>query len=194
MRIILSIFLIQAQAQFGAIERTRYLSDAIDALMTSRYQSLIQKKIFANMLMKQRCTSSFQSLKTQCLTHETGKTCRELGGNDEGRKCTIIFDVIIVNLLNQEVFLSTDERNQLLKKYAAEEIGHELNRRYGTLCTEFLFSPFFPKNARDRKQISESIDKFCLNRASLGKLSWQVCSSAMVWFMGSSRGETPNGS
>ena len=184
--VLLTIIAIQAQAQFGIVERTHYLKEALDALSSSRYRSLVIKKSFAEMLMRQRCTSSFPSLKTQCLVNETARACSEKGNPGEGKRCKLIFDVVIVNLLNQDVFLKPEERSQILKKFPPEEIGIELNRRYGALCTEFLFSHFFGKE-QNKKHLPESIDNFCLSRASLGKLSWQTCTSAMVWFMGTSR-------
>lgn len=135
------------------------------------------------------CKSSLSNLRVQCLMDFSAQNCRELKDSKAIRDCEYYSDIIIVNKLSENIFVSRSERYRMMKN-ASEDfrtvMANRLMQKYSRVVTEFSLSEFSSCRNKNFNCLAKGIDRFCLDFTNKQSLSWQYCMSAIVWFIGTS--------
>ncbi len=134
-------------------------------------------------MAKTACRGNSASLQANCLIEAGRRNCRQMRKTLTDGACNLATDVIIVNRLSESQFLSSREKYRVARKAKKARIAIEnaIRLRHATLVTEFRLSPFFSSG-----EIAEKIDNFCQDGAKNRGISWQHCTAALVWFIGTS--------
>jgi hypothetical protein len=101
-------------------------------------------------------------------------------------QCRRVSDVIATNRLSEPAFVPDDVRYQIMdshRDYRAA-LGRELHRRYALLVSEFAMSRYFPGSNAGSAALGAGIEAYCRDVAATRALSWQYCTAAVVWFIG----------
>lgn len=140
--------------------------------------------IWADTAARSLCKSSLLSLKLECLLSSAAEYCKEKYNVQESvDSCKLYLDVLIVNAMNQESFISKRERFDILKKSKSREfLQQQLMTRYGEVATEFSMSREFVCGLERVDCFAAGIDSFCRDRSDTGRLTWQACVGALVRF------------
>ena len=174
----------EEKSPWSSPERARYIHKLMKS--TRGVPDRISVKILKEFSRynKGLCRSTIPGLKNQCLIKAMSKSCkRKLTSSPY---CLDVSDLMIVNKLSLNRFLSHRERFQLLKKSDSysKSLGRALQEKYASLAMEFRLS----KGCQEffKPCFASRIDKFYLKYSDDGRLPWQSCVGALVWFIGTS--------
>ena len=169
--------------------RSRYVSKSLNALLKSNIKQLENTYFYIDAVSNGNCRSEFQRLKLNCLLQAAENNCRGKPGKTSRRLCHEYSDIVVTNKLAEKRFLSAAKRYRIMKahsEYRAQFL-REIRYRYATLVTEFTLSQHYQCKKGDLDCVSKGIDSYCLEFADKRQLSWQHCTAAIVWFIGTTR-------
>lgn len=171
-----------AQANWKSSDRHQYMSERLQSIVNS--DSQLRKRIndLVSFSVRSTCRSSVVTYKVQCLIEVVKKEC------NRRQDCMRIADIAIVNHTGQSDFIPARERFKILRdapdEWKKDALGTELRRRYATLTAKFGLSVESRCLNHKESCFNQGLDVFCLKQAKLGKLTWQGCVSAVIWFVG----------
>ena len=168
--------------------RVHYIQDALQALREADPQTLENALTYIRAMEHNTCLSSFHRLKIECLIQKARKNCR--GKSDVRRACRTYSDIIVTNLLGEHDFVNKDRRIVLMQSYSdfRAALTREVEQRYAALVADFRLAEL--EKCSDESDVSclaRNLDAYCMGHADTGYLSWQYCTSAIVWFLGTVR-------
>lgn len=169
---------------YGQEQRVFRISKIIKAFQRTSTDRLEEDSIWAEVASRSLCRSSLLSLKLECLLSSAGEYCIDKYTNQEEREsCKLYLDILLVNALSQESFISKRERFDILKKSKSREyLKRQLMTRYGEVATVFSMSPNFVCGLERVDCFATGIDSFCRENSDKGNLTWQACVGALVRF------------
>ncbi|MEL6339269.1 MAG: hypothetical protein AAFP04_09520 [Myxococcota bacterium] len=178
--------------RYSIAERQGYLEEALVGLTALPSEKVSDIRRYVNATSRNKCRSEVYRLRIQCLLQATRRNCRGFTAGDPRTYCEAASDVIVVNKLAEEAFLSVETRYEIMKKRDfRRELTRELDRRYATLTADLVVSGRVNKCAeRDYLCQSRGIDAYCLEHAEQSDLSWHYCAAAIAWFIATSANVT----
>lgn len=168
--------------------RVTYVQEALQALTAADPHSLDNALTYIRAMERNTCLSSFHRLRIECLLQKVRKNCR--GKPKARRACRVYSDIMVTNLLGEHSFVDKDHRIILMQTYSnfREALTREVKQRYGKLVADFRLAKLEKCGEDDDMAcLSRNVDAYCMEHADTGNLSWQYCSSAIVWFLGTVR-------
>ncbi len=139
---------------------------------------------------RNQCQAPLRSLKIGCLLEAARRNCRQRRGPAR-RRCRLVSDVIVANRFSEPRFLPRSVRYRIMNEHRnyRTELLAELRRRYARLVTGLYLDASLAVGAPP-EVLAQAIDTYCLDVAGRRRrLSWSHCVAAVVWFIGTSRGE-----
>jgi hypothetical protein len=185
--LVLAALVAIARAEPPKGERVAYIATVIDALRASDPAALVNATKYVDVVARNKCLASEQSLRINCLIAAAALGCP--AGPDHDR-CTRVSDVIVTNRLSVDYFVPKDVRYDIMNKHKdyRSEVARELRRRYAMLVAELVMSRHFPGSRADSRALATGIDAYCAGAAGTRGLSWQYCVAAIAWFVGTDGG------
>ncbi|MEO0459753.1 MAG: hypothetical protein AAF219_02830 [Myxococcota bacterium] len=174
--------------RYSIAERQGYLEEALLGLTALPSDKVNDIRRYVDAISRTKCRSEVDRLRIQCLLQATRRNCRGFAAGDSRTHCEAASDVIVVNKLAEEAFLSVETRYEIMKKRDfRRELTRELDRRYATLTADLVVSGKVSKCAQDDHLCqSRGIDAYCLEHADQSDLSWHHCAAAIAWFIATS--------
>ncbi|MCG8423751.1 MAG: hypothetical protein MJE77_38125 [Proteobacteria bacterium] len=176
-----------AQNVYQRDQRVQYIAEAIEALHTVDKKTIADIYSYLYVAERNQCQAPLRSLKVECLLVAARRNCEQRRG-EQRKHCHRISDVIVSNRLSERYFISRSTRYRIMqehKDYRSGLLG-ELQRRYAALVTELRLSTHLAEGKLRGPQLASAIDEYCLNVSGTRKLSWQHCTAAVIWFIGTS--------
>lgn len=180
---------------FGAFKpytkkrREEYIVTVLETFDLTKPELVQNTYRYIDIVDKNNCKSGLSSLRVRCLMDYSAQNCRELPDSKAIRDCEYYSDVIIVNKLSENIFVSRSERYRMMKN-ASEEfstvMASRLMQKYSRVVTQYALSDYSSCRNKNFKCLAKGIDRFCLDYTNKQSLSWQYCMSAIVWFIGTS--------
>ncbi len=172
----------------------KYIEDTLEAISKADPKALTGTDVFVQATARSRCRSAHQSLKTECLIHQAKSHCDALRQDTEKGYCHLYSDILVVNRLSEDAFLTRSEKYKIMEKYKdyRTRIGKELLYKYAAIVAEFKISgeieeSWFGDKLPPNQKLAVGIRKFCSEFSNQNKMSWQACVGAVVWFIGMSQ-------
>ena len=170
--------------------RVAYIEKVLQAFRQTKLQHIINTYSYINAVERNNCRSALSDLKVQCLLSFAKKNCAAAGGVKLRDNCELYSDIIIVNKLSESVFINRSERYRVTRKSSDDfrtALANRLQQKYGKLVTQFSLTSWSECKKDDLKCLAIGLDKFCLDYTNSKSLSWQYCTSASLWFIGTSK-------
>lgn len=170
--------------------RVNYIANILAAITSANLQDILNVESYISVVDRNNCSSSLSSLRTQCLIQYASDNCKSLRQQSEQSKCELYSDTIVANRLSESVFIPRSERYRLLKNSrgnSRDVLRNRLEQKYSRLVTQFALPLQDECKLDDYPCVAEQLDSFCLDYTNKQNLSWQYCTSAIIWFIGTSR-------
>ncbi len=185
--IVLIVVAALSEASYDRDNRVQYMVGLLDAIRATALADLENGLVHVEVLSRSVCRSQLPSARMRCLIDEVKKFCGLLKRKDHRTRCGLYYDVLILNKLNESQFISLRDRYRVMRQQSrsySEAIQRELSYRYGALVTEMMLSPHYQGTQTD---LARAIDGFCSDLNDVGRLTWQGCAGALVWFIAGTR-------
>ena len=170
--------------------RVAYIEKALKAFQETKLQNIINTYRYINVVERNNCRSTLSDLKVECLLSFSRKNCSTYGTQKLRDNCELYSDIIIVNKLSESVFIKRSERYRVSRNSKDDfrtALTNRLQQKYGKLATDFFLSAGSECGNEDMKCLAKGLDQFCLDYTNSNSLSWQYCTSASLWFIGTSK-------
>ena len=170
--------------------RVKYIESALKAFQDTKLQNLTNTFRYINVVERNNCRSSLSDLKVECLLSFARKNCSTYRKSKLRENCELYSDIIVVNKLSESVFIKRSERYHVTKNTRDDfrtALLNRLHQKYGKLVTHFYLSGGSECDNKDRQCLAQTLDQFCLDYTNSKSLSWQYCTSAALWFIGTSK-------
>lgn len=172
--------------------RVLYIEKALKAFQQTKLQNIINTSRYINVVERNNCRSSLSDLKVECLLSFARNNCSTYGKQKLRDNCELYSDIIIVNKLSESAFINRSERYRVtrhMKEDFRTALTNRLQQKYGKLVTLFYLTEGSNCNNEDLGCLATVLDRFCLDYTNAKSLSWQYCTSAALWFIGTSKEE-----
>ena len=170
--------------------RVTYIEKAIKAFQETKLQNVMNTYRYINVVERNNCRSSLSDLKVECLLSFARKNCSTYGKQALRDNCELYSDIIIVNELSESTFIKRSERYRVTR-HTKEDfrtvLENRLQQKYGKLVTQYFLTHRSDCDAEDLRCLAKGLDQFCLDYTNAKSLSWQYCTSAALWFIGTSK-------
>ena len=185
-------------------ERKTYIQNALLAVSSSSEKILesIKQEIKS---IRSSCQSQIPSIEMECILGSQKTYCRQYKGESDFKLCLYRVDIVMNNKLSESFFLTNHERYKILKNgdqggkedkenrdsiSKKESYDQVLMNRYAHLLTKMiLWDEIKCQHPGDAEMDvgcwSEKISQFCQKKRIDLRQSWQACTGAMIWFVGS---------
>ena len=170
--------------------RVTYIEKALAAFKQTKLQNLINTFRYINVVERNNCRSSLSDLKVECLLSFARKNCGTYRTKKLRQNCELYSDIIIVNKLSESVFIKRSERYRVTKNTKDDfrtALVNRLHQKYGKLVTQFFLTNWSECEKESQRCMAKELDQFCLDYTNAKSLSWQYCTSAALWFIGTSK-------
>lgn len=170
--------------------RVAYIEKALKAFQETKLQNIINTYKYINVIERNNCRSSLSDLKVECLLSFARENCSTYRKKKSRENCELYSDIIIVNKLSESAFIKRSERYRVTRNTREDyrtALENRLQQKYGKLVTHFYLTNRFECNNEDLRCLSTGLDQFCLDYTNAKSLSWQYCTSAALWFIGTSK-------
>jgi len=170
--------------------RVAYIEKALKAFQETKLQNIVNTARYINVVERNNCRSTLSDLKVECLLTFARKNCSTYGKQQSRDNCELYSDIIIVNKLSESVFIKRSERYHVTRNSKDDfrtALTNRLQQKYGKLVTDFFLTTWSECENEDRKCLAKGLDQFCLDYTNAKSLSWQYCTSASLWFIGTSK-------
>jgi hypothetical protein len=180
----------QAAQPYLQENREDYIEKVLLAFRQTKLQHILNTYSYINAVERNNCRSALSDLKVECLLSFAKKNCSAAGGVKLQDNCELYSDIIIVNKLSESVFINRSERYRVTRKSSADfrtALANRLQQKYGKIVTQFSLTPWSECKKDDLRCLAKGLDQFCLDYTNSKSLSWQYCTSASLWFIGTSK-------
>lgn len=162
--------------------RIPYLKKALFAIRKAKEDDLENARKFVN-LTHNTCKSSLPDLKLSCMISGVNRYCK---GRGDVKICRYYGDVLMINRLNEGSFLKKRRRYEIMRtrKDYRKAFYEALMHRYAGIATQFYLLEDFSCKEDDWDCIAPILDRFCRDYNNRGKITYQTCAGALVWFIG----------
>ena len=170
--------------------RVQYIEKALKAFQDTKLQNIINTYRYINVVERNNCRSTLSDLKVECLLSFARKNCGTYGKEKLKSNCELYSDIIVVNKLSESVFIKRSERYRVtrhIKEDFRTALANRLQQKYGKLVTDFYLTEWSDCDNKDLGCLAKGLDQFCLDYTNARSLSWQYCTSASLWFIGTSK-------
>lgn len=160
--------------------RVEYLKGALEAVRATPPKTREQAYKAVVTLEATTCASQFDRLKVECLMSSAAKWCKKRP-KAEAASCPLLMDVVIGNVLAEKEHLTRAQRYEIMRAHKdyRSEVARQIRRIQASIAADFEL-----RTGVEAFPIPARIDRYCLARADESDLSWQSCSSVLVWFIG----------
>ena len=169
--------------------RVEYIEKVLETFDLTKPELIQNTYSYIGIVDKNNCKSGLSNLRVQCLMDSAAQNCRELKDSKAIRDCEFYSDIVIVNKLSENIFVSRSERYRMMKN-ASEDfrtvMANRLMQKYSRIVTQYSLSDYSSCRNKNFKCLAKGIDLFCREYTNTQSLSWQYCMSAIVWFIGTS--------
>jgi ribosomal protein S24E len=180
----------QAAQPYLQENRVLYIEKALKAFQETKLQNVINTYKYINVVERNNCRSSLSDLKVECLLSFARKNCSTYGKQKSKEYCELYSDIIIANKLSESAFIKRSERYRVTRNTKEDfrtALTNRLHQKYGKLVTDFYLTDGSECNNEDLGCLAAGLDQFCLDYTNAKSLSWQYCTSASLWFIGTSK-------
>lgn len=180
----------QAAQPYLQENRVTYIEKALKAFQETKLQNIINTYQYINVVERNNCRSSLSDLKVECLLSFARKNCGTYGKKKLRDNCELYSDIIIVNKLSESAFIKRSERYRVSRKSKEDfrtALTNRLQQKYGKLVTDFYLTVWQECDNENLRCLAKGLDQFCLDYTNAKNLSWQYCTSASLWFIGTSK-------
>jgi hypothetical protein len=170
--------------------RVAYVSKVLQAFGKTKIHDIHNTYSYINVVERNNCRSNLSDLKAECLLSFAKENCTEAGSVESKDNCELYSDIIIVNKLSENVFVTRSERYRMLKNSSKDfrtAMAGRLQQEYSRLVTHFSLTEGSDCDNEDFECLGKGLDQFCLDYTNRESLSWQYCMSASLWFIGTSK-------
>lgn len=170
--------------------RISYIENSLKAFQNTTTRNLTNTRKYIVIVDRNNCRSNLSDLRVACLLRFAKDNCKSMKAMNENKFCGFYSDIMIVNQLSENLFISRAEQYQLLKDQQDKNLDATvsfLQQKYARLATLFSFSQTLDCQSNDLTCLSKQLDNFCLNYSNQHNLSWQYCVAAIVDFIGMSK-------
>ncbi|NVJ61100.1 MAG: hypothetical protein HWE27_11965 [Gammaproteobacteria bacterium] len=182
--------LFATEQPYNKENRIEYINSVLLAINSAKLQDIFNVHSYINVVDRNNCSSSLSSLRTQCLIQYAIDNCKSLRQAEQRNYCELYSDIIVANKLSENVFIPRKERYRILKNSVGDRrqvILNKLEQKYSRLVTQFALTAQTSCEYDNNRCMAENLDSFCLQYTNQQSLSWQYCTSAIIWFLGTSR-------
>ena len=169
--------------------RLAYISSVLQAFSKTQLQDIFNTYRYIGVVDNNNCRSSLSDLRVQCLLSFANKNCKVTNSAKLKDNCELYSDIIIVNKMSEKAFIDRTERYRILKNAGYDHrtvIANRLQQKYARIVTQFSLTEAANCDNEDFNCLAKGLDQFCLDYTNSQSLSWQYCTSAMLWFIGTS--------
>lgn len=182
----------KSYAEEPYIEKNRvaYISKVLKAFSETPVNKIHNTYSYINVIENNNCRSSLSDLKIECLLSHAKTNCSEIRSEKSRNNCELYSDIIVVNKLSEKIFVNRTERYRMLKNTSYDfrtVMANRLQQKYSRLITEFYLTEGAVCGDEDFECLARKLDQFCLDYTNTKSLSWQYCTSASIWFIGTSK-------
>ena len=170
--------------------RVAYIEKALKAFQETKLQNIVNTYKYINVVERNNCRSTLSDLKVECLLSFARKNCGTYGKQTLRDSCELYSDIIIVNTLSESAFIKRSERYRVTRNTKDDfrtALENRLQQKYGKLVTNFYLTDGLGCDGEDLRCLAKGLDQFCLDYTNAKSLSWQYCTSASLWFIGTSK-------
>lgn len=194
----LSLFLVlsllggagMAEQPYLKKNRVNYIEKTLKAFQETKLQNIINTFRYINVVERNNCRSSLSDLKVECLLSFARKNCSTYSKKELRDNCELYSDIIVVNKLSESVFIKRSERYRVTRNSREDfrtALTNRLHQKYGKLVTHFYLATGSDCEDGSRRCLAKKLDRFCLDYTNAKSLSWQYCTSAALWFIGTAK-------
>jgi len=169
--------------------RVVYISNVMRAFSETQIHDIINMYSYISVVDRNNCRSSLSDLRVECLLGYAKKSCKEAGNAESVDNCKLYSDIIVVNKLSENTFVNKSERYRMLKNTNDDYktvMARRLQQKYAKIVTHFSLSEGSDCGNDEFQCLARKLDQFCLEYTNTHSLSWQYCTSASLWFIGTS--------
>ncbi len=170
--------------------RVLYIEKALKAFQETKLQNIFNTYKYINVVERNNCRSTLSDLKVECLLSFARNNCSTYAEQRSRENCELYSDIIIVNKLSESAFIKRSERYRVTKNTKVDfrtALTNRLQQKYGKLVTNFYLTVGSECDNEDVRCLAKGLDQFCLDYTNAKSLSWQYCTSASLWFIGTSK-------
>jgi hypothetical protein len=182
----------QARQPYLEDSREQYIASVLTAFNETDLNAILNTYRYLDVARRNNCRSSASDLRADCLLSYARKNCETAGNALAVRHCELYSDVIVVNKLNEGVFISRSERFGIMKgkrgKYR-DVLANRIQQKYARIVTHFSIAGGADCVGGNFNCLARELDKFCLDYANTESLSWQHCVGASLWMIGIAKPE-----
>lgn len=173
---------LNAEPVYAPAARVSHLTAALAAVRRTPADVLVQAYQYVAVYERGSCSSSSERLRVECMMTASRRFCQKRPAA-EAADCALYLDVVTSNLLAEKRLVPTERRYEIMKRVRdwRAEVGRELKRQQGELAVDFRLRMGEPK---DDAELAKNVDAYCLQTPDATGLSWQVCASSLLWFIG----------
>lgn len=176
-----------AEAAYNKSVRVAHIERTLAAFDAVTDEWLVDTYAYLYVVDRNQCHAPLESLTVRCLLEAARRNCQHRVESFQDQ-CDRVSDVIITTRLSERHFISKGTRFRIMSEhtnYRRAMLG-ELRRRYAALVAEMTM--FHPSSRQDQDptELARAIDGYCLTVSKIRSLSWQHCSAAIIWFIGTS--------
>jgi hypothetical protein len=186
--LILMLFFCYASAAedlaFSSKNRVAYLRQTAKALRQISKPTLDRIKSSLSDAQKNECRSLHDLTVLKCLQTTAQRLCAQVPGNDR-HHCTPVADLILANSLNEDLFITKDERRRIYESSSQYSEGYAkaLGFKYALLASQLLLTSKQLCVVIDGECLPTEIERYCTTNSDSKGLPWQACAGAIVWFV-----------
>ena len=170
--------------------RAAYIEKALKAFQETKLQNIMNTYRYINVVERNNCRSTLSDLKVECLLSFARKNCGTYRKQTLRDNCELYSDIIIVNKLSENAFIKRSERYRVTRNTKDDfrtALENRLQQKYGKLVTDYYLTGGSECDGEDLRCLAQGLDQFCLDYTNAKSLSWQYCTSASLWFIGTSK-------
>ena len=169
---------------FREAKRVKRIQKILKVLENTDSKLFKKDLAWARLLNSRICDTELLSVKVSCLVEQSKRACKKRKEN-ERRSCLLHMDLIIVNVLNESMFISNREKYKMLKDAFIDDniFNKNLEHRYGELATSFAMSKYFVCSLHRPSCFGAGLDSFCREFSDTGRLPYQACLGALLSFI-----------
>jgi hypothetical protein len=166
-------------------ERVAQLERVIE--VTRRTPPEILQSAYEQVALAERgaCAPGNPRVRLECMIAAARKACE---GRANAADCLVYEDVIVSNVLAEQRFVPTARRYELMtqSKSWRADVAREIRRIQAALAADLRLRT--RGSLATTPALARAIDAYCSSSAFETGLSWQICASSLVWFIGQNAG------
>ena len=177
----------QTQGVYASESRTQYIAQALAALRDTPDEALRNLYKYIHVVERNGCRAPTESLRLDCMLEAARRNCKQPDATARER-CDRISDVMVINRLGEEDFIPKRVAHKIMEGQSDYRgaLLDELRDQYAELVTELSTVSGEAQQLADAGKLPKAIDAYCVSHAPARNLTWQQCTAAIVWFIGTS--------